>query len=175
MLADCHERPPVQDEATVARGIGRLEPERDDGRALGERRAHAAQGIGLDERRVAEHDEHVVVTLGDDVARGEHGVRRAAALGLQRDGGVGAHVPDFGGDVVAAGADDHGDVIRLRLREAGQHVGEHRASADRVQHLRNGRPHSCALPGGEHDGETAAAGFGHRRRNPLVMAANPLP
>ena len=85
-LADGDELAALLDQPAVAGRIGRAEADDHDRRALGELLARGReQRLGLDQRRVAEHDEDVVIAARDRRARRKHGVAGAEPLLLDED------------------------------------------------------------------------------------------
>ena len=82
------------------------------------------------------------------------GVARAALHGLLDEGDV---RPRRGlllhllGDPLGAVADDDDGALGVDLLEGVDDVHHHRPTADQVQRLRAGGPHSRALAGGQHD------------------------
>src|SRR5690606_16703229 len=74
VLADGDEPAVLFDQAAVAGGIGRAEADDDDSCTLCELLAGCKQRLGLNQRRVAEHDKDVFITARDRRAGGEHSV-----------------------------------------------------------------------------------------------------
>ena len=106
----------------------------------------------------AKQHQHVVIAFGQRVARRQHRVGGAEPFGLHENPGVGRGGAGLGGDVVASRTDHHGERIRARPADGIEHMGEHGAPGDLVQHFRQAGAHALALAGGENDGEAAAFG-----------------
>ncbi len=75
-------------------------------------------------------------------------------LGLQHGSGGRGDLGQISGDLVGPMAND--DDLALRSQRLGgvQHVPEERPPEQRMQHLRQRRPHALALTGGEYDDGT---------------------
>jgi hypothetical protein len=89
----------------------------------------------------------------------EHGVSGAASLSLNVDFDVGRKASRFGRDRLPVRPDDDCDPLRARADERLQRVRQHRAAGDFVQRLGSAGAHACALPGGQQDSQTSAAGM----------------
>jgi hypothetical protein len=122
VFADGHELARLQHQASVTGGIGRAKTEHCDRRALGQRLAQARQGLGPDQRRIGKDDQDIV---GSPRQRGfghQHGMRRAASVGLHHDFGTGQDAPRFLRNRVMARPDyDHG-FVATRVSYGRQHV-----------------------------------------------------
>ncbi|GJE61980.1 hypothetical protein MPOCJGCO_4108 [Methylobacterium trifolii] len=156
LLADRQHPAALRQHPAVAGGRLGREGQHRHRRPLGQRRPQAGQGLGRDERRVAEGDHHVVVARLQGRAGGQHRVGRAEALALRVDGGTRRLPLDLGGHVRAAGLGHHGHAAGAGRLHRGEHVAEHAAAGDGVQHLRQVGAHPRALAGGQHDRREAA-------------------
>ncbi len=137
----------------VAGRIGGPEPQHGDAGAVRQRLAQFGQRLRLDQRRVAEDDQHLVGALFQRRPRGQHRMRGAEPFALHENLRARHLRAGFGRHIVAVRPDHHrrgGAAGRLQRR---QHVGEKGAPGDRVQHLRARRPHAGALAGRKHDGK----------------------
>ena len=84
-----------------------------------------------------------------------------AALAILHDDGRVRYVPGgLGADLVPAVPGDDHHAVRIELAGRREHVPEHAAPAQGVQHLRNPRFHPCALARGE-DYDSDRARFAH--------------
>ena len=117
----------------------------------------ARDQLGGDERVIAVHD-HDGLRVADQVERRPH--RAAGSVGLRLDDGLGALRE--GVREVAVGRGDHADAPRAGLARGEHRPGDHRSTADRVQHLRHRRAHPGALAGG-HDQHGGTAHLRNRR------------
>src|SRR5690606_3586277 len=70
ILADRHQRPIRFDQATVARRIFDTEAHHSNRCAFRQHFAHGNKGRRVDQRRIAEHDQHVVIAAGNRPSRG---------------------------------------------------------------------------------------------------------
>jgi len=119
---------------------------------LGKRLGPEQRGV-----RVGDHDGAV-----DQAQRLDHRADRvpgtALAL-LHDDRRVGRVLRELGSDLAAGMADHHDQARGLELARRGQDVPQHRAAADRVQHLRGAGLHPRALTRRKDDdrGRTAGA------------------
>ena len=170
MLADHGEPAIVHQETAVSGRVRGFEAEHHDGRPVGERRPQPLERRRLDERRVGEGDHHVVGAALERGARRQHRVRRAEALALHEDLGIGDEAPRLGADVVVASrTDDHRLAGRPGRGDRRHDVAEHRPAGDLVQDLRPRRLHARPLARRQHDGEAAAA----RRRSATLFRHRP--
>lgn len=93
----------------------------------------------------------------------------AQAFALDVNGAGRVESARAGGDILAAGPNDNGDV-RLPAPERGVHdMAEHFAPGNRVQHLRQGRTHPRSLAGAENYIEC----FGHEPLTPVESVHSP--
>ena len=162
-LADGHELAARLDEPAVAGWIVRTEADNHDRSTLGKLPAGREQRLGLDQRRIAEHDEDVVIAARDRRAGREHGMAGAEALFLDEDFRCGVEARGRLADLVGAVADDQRDIRaagRLRRR---RDMRDHRQTGDLVQHLGLGALHARALAGGKDDRQAASLGHGCNR------------
>ena len=147
----------VGEQAAVARRIGSLEAQHGDTGAVVEAGTQVVERLRRQQRRVGVEHQYVAGMGRQHLACREHRVGRAALLLLYDDFGVRRDGKGLGPHCFHAGSDDDGQLIgadRLRKRE---HVAEHRAAADLVQHLRQRGLHARALTGGQNDNEQGAA------------------
>jgi hypothetical protein len=176
VLADHGEAAIVHQETPVSGRVRGFEAEHHDGRPVGKRRPQPLERRRLDERRIGEGDHHVVGAALERRARRQHRVRRAEALALDEDLGIGDEASRLGADVVAARTDDHGLARRPGGGDRRHDVAEHRPAGDLVQDLRPRRLHARPLARRQDDGEAAAAGrrsatlFRHRPSSVFVPA-----
>ena len=182
----------AHDPPKTARLVHADRDERERGLGLPARSDEVGHERGIEERHVAgEHDE-----LGGRVRhRSEGGADRisgAARLLLERERGCGR-------ERVAHGSghrrhDDDRWALGERMGDIDD-VGQHRASADRVQHLGDARSHPGPEPGGEHgdregpvglaahgvagppcaDGGCSGIGWPHPRPVPSVVKPRRVP
>ena len=150
----------VADQPAVAERVGGLEAEHRHGGTGRERRSQPLIGRRLDERRVGERDDHVVLGLLQGRRGGKRGMRGAEALGLGEDLGAWQEPACLLGDILPIRTDHHRNPCRAGLAQGGQRMGEHRAAGNLVQNLGPRRFHPRALPGCQHHGK---AGAGARR------------
>ena len=175
LLADRQHAAPLRQHPPVAGRVGGLEGQHRHRRALTQGRAQPRVGLGGDQRRVAEGDDHVLPALQRRTG-GEHGMRRAEALGLGMDAGAGRHALDLAGDVLPAGLDHHGEAGGTGLLHGGQHVAEHGAVSEFVEHLGPVGAHPRPLARREHDrGEAALRPLCLRRLIRACRHRDPLP
>ena len=109
------------------------------------------------ERDVAGHHDEVVLEVVVEGVGGEGHADRVtgAALAvlldeLDRDI-TGQLLLQRLGDVLRGVPDDHHDALEGQQLERVEHVEQHGTAAERVQHLRRGRPHARALARRQHD------------------------
>ena len=150
----------VHHKAPIASRIGGAETEHGDARMMIDRAAQPLQRVSADQRRIAEDHKNVVGALRNRVARRKHGICGAPPLGLNEHLRLGQHAPRFIRDRIGIRPDHHRDRLRSGAAHGGQHMRQHRAPRDRVQHLRQRRAHACAFPSGKHDRK--AGSFAHR-------------
>ena len=121
-------------------------------------RGEHGQRLRAEQRRVGEDDEDVVLTVEVVGEGGEAHGDGVAGAALHRlldefDRHVGEELLlDRLGDVFGAVPDDDDDAIERERGEGVEHVQDHGAAAQRVQHLGRARPHARALAGRGHDG-----------------------
>ena len=153
-----------RDDAAVARRVVDVGGEEGRG-GVGEAvlgREHG-EGLRAQERRVAEHDDDVVLAVEHVAERGEADrdrVARAALDGLldELDRHVGDELLLDGlGDVLGAVSDDDHDPVERQRREHVEGVQHHRPPAQRVQHLGRVGAHALALTRRGHDGRERAS------------------
>ncbi len=148
----------VREQAPVAGRIGRLEPEHRYTGALVEAGKQLGERLGRQQRRIGIEHEHIARMARECFARGQHRVGGAALMLLhERPCAAGAWRQSLGAHRVHVGADDHRQGVGAELLRHGQHVAEHRAAGDLVQHLRQRRFHARALTGGKDDNQQGAA------------------
>ena len=132
----------------------------------------AGRGVLPDERgeRLAPEQGHVAVGhqhhAGHDAEGLDHHAHRVAGAGLAvlHDDGRGRCVPHgLGTDLLPAVPGDDHHVLRIELAGRREHVPEHAATAQGMQHLGNPRFHPCALACGE-DYDSDRARFAHAAR-----------
>ncbi len=124
-----------------------------------DRAAQTLERLGADQRRVTEDDEDIVGALGDRLARAQHGVPRAAPLGLNEDLRLGQRAPCLLGDGLRVRPDHDCGLLGAGPAHRVKDMGKQRAPRYLVQHLRPRGAHARALAGGEHDCETGS--FAH--------------
>ena len=112
-----------------------------------------AQDLALEERGVGGRHQH-----GAGPVRGvqrlpghAYGVPGALLGLLDRQHRIGKQLLDVCTDLLALVADDGDDPVRLECRDRLEHVRDHAATRDRVQHLHGLRLHPGATAGGEDD------------------------
>ena len=126
----------------------------------GERR----ESLGTQERDVAVDHEQVVFAVDVEGADGERHAHRVAGAALhalldELDGQIGDELLLHRlGDFLGAAPDHHDDALDRELHEGVEHVQQHRAAAERVQHLGSGRPHARALARCEYHGRERSVG-----------------
>ena len=140
----------VAHDAAVAERVGQIDGQQREVLA-GAGRDQRAQRLGADQRHVAvEHQRDAVV--GQHRHRLLHRVAGAELRHLAHEFALRAGERGFDGFRPVAGDDD---ALRWRQRlGGGEHVGQQRLPAERVQHLRARRPHPRAFARGhDHDAE----------------------
>ena len=155
----------VADDAPVPRGVVELGGE-DRRRGVGEAvlGGQRGEGVGSQQRRVAGEDEDVVFGVEIEAGAGEAdagGVPGPEALVLldELEGDLGGELLLDGlADPFGAVADDDDDPGERELDEPVEDVEDHRAAAQRVQHLRRLGAHPGALAGGEDHGGDGSVG-----------------
>jgi len=158
MLADRHQAVAFEQQPAVAGGVDGTEPEHGKGGALRQRRAQPRKCLGRNQRRVAERHQQIVGAAGDRVAGGQHGMRRAEALGLDEGRRIRADARNLIGDRLVV-RPDHDRERRARSVRGGiQHMRQQRLAGDGVQHLRKPGPHASALAGRKHDSQAGSSG-----------------
>jgi hypothetical protein len=131
------------DHAAVGAGVVELDRQHRRRRArLGVRRQQAGDRLGRDQRHVAGKDEHGFGRLDQRQGGAD---RAAGAVGHGLDDGLDV-LRQARGDVLIR-RDDRRHAPRPGLAGRGDRPGDHRAAADWVQHLRQGRAHARALAG----------------------------
>jgi hypothetical protein len=146
----------LDEQAPIAGRTVGMEADDDDITTIGKTLASSLQrSIGL-ERHVAIGDEDVVIALGDRITRREHRMAGAETLLLQI--GFNPDAADIGRlrHIFGITADDECDGGDAGGGHRLDHMGDHRPSGDRVQHLRFRRFHPRAVTGGKNDGKTSA-------------------
>ena len=112
------------------------------------RRGQLLEQAGVDEGHVARQDQDLCGVLGKRLERGAQGVSGPTRLCLQCEAGLpGEHLAHR----IGGRRDDHQRGPPGRRHGGVDDVGEHGATADGVQHLRQSRPHAGAQPGRKHD------------------------
>jgi len=150
------------DQAPISGGIGRTKTQHRDGLALHQRLAQPGERARLHQRRVGEHHQDIVRAERDRVARRQHRMGGAAALGLHEDFCRRHRGCDRRRDLVLSGPDHHGGRVR-RFPHGRHHMRHKRTAADRVQDLRARGAHSRPLARRQHDrqaGPRAHSNFG---------------
>ncbi len=127
------------------------------------------QRVRRQQRGVAgHHDDRAVRGGGNRLEREPNGVTGAVLLGLQDGDGLGRDLREVVADLVGAVADHDDGVGRVQWRGGGEHMPEHRASGEAVQHLGQRRGlHPGALTGGQHDHGKRGHGVPFDRRTVL--------
>ena len=145
-----------RDEAPIPRRILRLEAHRDDGGPLRKRRAQLGEGFRKDERRIAIRDDHVVRPLLQSLPRAQNRMSRAKPVPLHEDASLRQGFLSFLRHVLVIGPDDDGDARGAGRFQGREHMSEHGAVGDLMQHLRLAGFHPGAFACRENDGEAAA-------------------
>ncbi len=179
VLADRQQFIAARQQPPVARRIRRTESQHRHRRTAGKRRAQLRERFRPHQRRVGEHHQNIVGQPSirfarNRLARRQHRVRRAAPFLLHEYFGFGRKCMRLLRHIIVVGPDHDGDFAAAGLHRRGQHMREQRASADRVQRLRQGGAHAGALAGGQHDRK--AASLSHRLSDSRVatIAAHPI-
>ena len=150
----------VADDAAVAEGVGHDAGE-DADRALGRLvlRGELAQRLPTQQWSVARGDDHGAGRRTGRLDRDPHRVPGPVLRLLDGEHDIGHEGLDVRADLLALVADDGDDPLRLDRLHGGEHVADHRAPTDRVQHLHGLGLHAGAAAGGEHDhGEVVHGG-----------------
>ena len=135
LLADRGQPAALDHQPAVTGRIGGVEAEHGERRAVLQRRAHALEGLGRDQRRIAERDQKIVRAAGNRVAGREHRVRGAEALALNEGGRIGPDPRDLVRDRLVVGPDHHGKRGAGAMGRGIQHMRQQRLAGDRMQHL----------------------------------------
>ena len=146
----------ITDEPTVAGRVLCLEAKGNDGISAGERLAEMPQRGGLDERRIGEQDEDVVMAFRHGLACGEDRMSGPVPLGLKMNRDTRKAPPRLCSHILPVWTDHDGDVVDLRLAHRPEHMRKQAAPGDPVQHLRHGGLHARAFARRENDGECPA-------------------
>ncbi len=88
LFADRHQMIALDQQAAIAGGIGGAKSKHGERGAILQRRPQPRQGVGGDQRRVAERHNQVVRATGNGVPGCQYRVRGAAALALHKSRGV---------------------------------------------------------------------------------------
>ena len=91
LLADRHQPVALDQQPAVAGRIGGAKAEHGERCAVLQRRAHPLEGLGRDQRRIAERDQKIVGAAGDRLAGRQHRMRGAEALALNEGRGIRPH------------------------------------------------------------------------------------
>ena len=169
VLANGEERIALGDETAIAAGIGGAETQRCHGRPRGQRRTQRLQRLRAHQRGVRIKNQNVVHRLGQGLAGGEHRMGGAQALGLHEHPCVRNEALRLGRHIGPIGADHHGDLVRTDRPRRLQHMVQHGAAGDLVEHFGQARSHAGALTGGQNHHEQAA----FRHHHPQMRAPNP--
>ena len=139
----------VAHDATVAEGVFKLHGKHDDRRVvLLAQSRHLANGLGLNERRVAGEHHDGAVEAGQGIGGGQHRIRRAALGLLHDDLGIAFHQRDH----LVAHMPHHGDdPIGARLLGRFHDPPHERAAQHLVNHLRLLRLHTGTGPRGQNN------------------------
>ena len=151
VLADRDKLSILLDQPAVAGRIGRAEADDDDRGTFRELLSCGRQRVGLDQRRVAEHHQDVVIAARDGAAGGQHRMSGAKPLFLHEDFRRRRQAGDGLADVFRAVADDQRQIGPARSLSGRGDMRDHRQARDLVQDLRLGALHARALAGGEDD------------------------
>ena len=109
------------------------------------------EGLPLQQRGVAGSDDDGAGGRTASLHRDAYGVAGALLRLLHRQHRAGQQLGDVRPDLLALVADDRDDAGRLDGLHGAEHVADHGAPGDRVQHLHGLRLHAGAAAGGEHD------------------------
>ncbi len=153
MLADGDEPAVALDEPAVAGRIGRGEAQRNQPRALGERRPHRQERGSEEQRDIGVHDQNRPVPEPDRLAGGEHRVGGAPPFALDEHAYIRAPLPRLRRDVLAVRAHNDCNIAFPCLAHRREDMSEHRPGGDLVQHFGAIRPHARAFAGGKDDCE----------------------
>ena len=124
----------------------------------------ATSDVGLDQRRVGEHHQHVVIAARDRRAGRKHGMRRCRAARPARSSRPWRQAgPPPCERLPRRGRPPARYRPPPAAAAAARHMRDHRQAGDRVQHLRQRALHARALAGGKDD----------RQAGSWVMAAIP--
>ncbi len=156
ILADRGKRPVAHDQPAVA--CRRIGPEAGNhdicaGAELG---PQPRQVVRLQQGRIAESDDDIVMALLDRLARGEHRMGGAEPFGLQEGPGGRRETRHRLADAFRLAPNDDGDVACRAARRRLDDMRDHRQAGDRMQDFRHRALHSRALAGGEDDGQTGS-------------------
>ncbi len=110
-------------------------------------------GLVVDERSVTGQHHDLFDVRAQRVHAGADGVASAARFCLEREVGL---VREHLANLLGGRRVDDQRLFAGRLTSGVDHVGQHRAAADRVEHLRQPRLHARAETGRQDDG----LGFG---------------
>ncbi len=91
VLADGHEASVRLDQTSVSCGIVGAKAHHDDGSAVGQSAARRGKGLAIDQRRIAEQDQQIIIAAFDRSPCGEYGMRGAEPLRLQEGFAVSAN------------------------------------------------------------------------------------
>ena len=151
LLDDRGEAALIEGEAAIAAGIGRAEAQHRDRRGGGAPGVEqVAERLGGDQRRVAVEHQHLAL-LRQMRARRHDRVAGAELRLLIDDHRRQRAAIDLGGDRIHARRQDHDEPLGRERRRGRQHMRDHRAARQRMQHLRPLGAHARALAGSEQD------------------------
>ncbi|OEI69381.1 hypothetical protein Cus16_1225 [Curtobacterium sp. ER1/6] len=163
----------VADDAAETGGVvGDRAHERDGVAGVGVQ--ERAERHRVEQRDVAgEHHDGAVEVVGQRLDRDLDRSSGAGDLVLVDDDRVGRALGDLVRDALPLVPDDDGEVLGLERGGRPQHVREEGQAGEPVQHLRGGRLHARALPGGEDDDGDALVGHAPILAQALPSGARP--
>ena len=153
VLADRREFAVLDDQAAVARRVRGLEAERRERCNLREGSAQGPKRLGRDQRHVGEQHEQMVAAARDGGPGRQHRVGSAEPLALHHDLDFGCGAARFRRHVLAPRTDHDHDPVGPRGSGGVEHMRQHRAPGEPVQHLRGRGSHSRPLARRQHHGE----------------------
>ena len=161
LLADRDQAVALHQQPAIAGRIGGAEAEHGERGAILQRRAHARESLGRNQRRVAERDQEIVGAARDRLARRQQRMRGAEPLALHEGLGIGTDAAHLVGDRLVVRSDHDRKPGILPLRRGVQHMGEQRLAGNGMQHLGQRGTHTRPLAGCEHDCQTRTSGHPH--------------
>ena len=162
VLADGRKLPVLLNQPPIAGRVSGSEAHDHNFRAACQLFPRQSQRRAVHQRRVAEHDEQIIITLGYGAARRQNRMSGAEPLRLQMHGNILGEGPRRRFNLVRITAHNQRHIRTARRRRRAHRMGGHRQPADRVQHFDQCGFHPRPLAGGKDDGKAGA--LAHERR-----------